>query len=143
MRKMALFLSLGLLLLAAAPPAWSQATPSPLEYKMIKGFAFEDPLISMAAVYLQPSQGRPADIKGTPAGAKGELRYFVGEAGSRQIVVAMDSAAPANLFIGKDGGNDFTDAKPLRRTKTSGSNGIEYQYGPASLKVSGAADDAA
>lgn len=135
MRTLVLCLVLAISLSAAVGPAAAQDL-SALEYKIIKGFAFEDPLISAATVYLQPSPGRPADLKGMPVGANGELRYFVGTVGTRGIVVAMDSATPANLFIGRDGGNDLSDAKPLRRTKVSGgSAGVEYQYGPVTLKA--------
>ncbi|HEX2972797.1 MAG TPA: hypothetical protein VHP11_10715 [Tepidisphaeraceae bacterium] len=116
------------------PLGW--AGPSPLEYRMVKGSAFEDPLISKAVIYLQPSLGRPAAVRGKPSGTSGEIRYFLGYAGKRQVVVAMDSASPVNLYMARDGGMDLTEAKLLPRTKVAGKAatiGVDYQYGPAVL----------
>ncbi len=144
MRKSAMFLSIGLFVLTAVSPAWSQSTTG-LQYKMVSGSVFQDPLVSMMSVYFQPSLGRPADVKGEPAGATGELRYFTGQLGSRQVVMAMDSGSPPNLFVGKDGGNDFSGVKPVRREKSDVrfSGGPSWQYGPVSIKAPGAPEGAA
>lgn len=143
MKQLVLCASLGFLLCGASPPAFADGSFA-LQYKMVKGFAYDDSLVSMSSQYLMRSRGRPVDLKGTPADAKGALTYFMGQFGERQVVVAMDTAGPPNLFIDSNANGDLSDEKPVKRTKVTGSRfrtaGDMHQYGPATLKLGGDAE---
>lgn len=142
MKTSATFLALVCLLLSAGPAFCAEGSCN-LEYKMVKGFSDDDMLLRMAATYMESSPGRPDGVKGTPPQAEGELRYFVGTTGSRQIIAAMDSASPPHLFIDRTGNNDLSNAKPIRRANTSTSNPYyANQYGPVLLKAAAAEDPA-
>ncbi len=141
MKKLFVALAVGFLLFGTSPPSLAQGT-FPLEYKIVKGISHDDPLVAATQCYLSRSPGMPAEVKGTPKDAKGEMTYYVTEVGSRQLVVAMDTvSAPdgvANVFIDRNGDGNLADEKPLKRTKAtlpwnSGSEG--WLYGPASVTV--------
>ncbi len=131
MRQLVAAFAVGSLLLAAAPPVDAQGS-FPLEYKIVKGFRFDDNLISMTTQYISRSPGVPAEVKGRPAEAKGELTYYAVGFGSLPLVVAIDAATPPNLFVDRNGDGSLADEKPVKRTK-SGEN--ETLYGPVSVTV--------
>lgn len=135
MKTLALFLALAFLLLSPSLAISAEGRCN-LEYKMVKCFSEDDQLLSMATTGMRLSPVRPVELKGTPPQAQGELRYFVGVTGSRQIIAAMDSATPPHVFIDRTGNNDLSNAKPLRHVNVSTSNpAFADQYGPVLLKA--------
>ncbi len=133
MRQLVAAFAVGFLLLSTAPPVEAQGT-FPLEYKIVKGFRYDDNLVSMSTQYISRSPGMPAEIKGRPAEAKGELTYYAVGFGTLPLVVAIDAASPPNLFVDRNGDGSLTDEKPVKRTRSS-ENETETLYGPVSVAV--------
>lgn len=145
MKKLVLFSALGFLLVSVVSVA--QAETVSFQYKMIRDAStiFEDQFLRMALHFSSAGPGRPAEVTGTPAGATEPLKWYTCRLGDRQMPVAIDSADQPNLFIGRDGGNDFSGAKPVRRVKTVARwfQGASWQYGPVSLKAADAPEGSA
>lgn len=132
MKRLVVAFVVGFLLFGTSPPARAQGT-FPLEYKLVKGFSYEDRLASMAMQYNSRSPGVPAEMKSAPKDATGELSYYVVGMGQRQIVMVLDSATPPNLFVDRKGDGNLSDEKPVKRSKASDEEGL--QYGPATITV--------
>jgi hypothetical protein len=133
MKKLVVAFVVGFLLFGTSPPVWAQGT-FPLEYKLVKDFSYSDQLVSMSMQYVGRSPGMPAEAKGRPADAKGELAYYATGFGVLQLVIVMDSASPPNLFVDRNGDGNFSDEKPVKRTKAADS-GDGNQYGPVTVKL--------
>lgn len=133
MKKLVVAFAAGFLLVTTSPPTLGQGT-FPLEYQIIKDFTYRDPLVSMSTQYIGRSPGMPAGVKGTPKEAQGPLAYYATPFGSLQLVIAMDTADPPNLFVDRNGDGNLADEKPVKRVKSAESNQAS-QYGPITVKL--------